>query len=285
MQRKNTKEKHSLKPKEFFLSQKTHPQKSLGQNFIRDPKVLERIGELAELSKEDEVLEIGAGLGALTLFLGEGVGRVIAIEKDRKLLEELKKTVSHLKNVEIISGDALQVDFREFYRGNKIKVVSNLPYSALSPILVRLLEEREIFSMLVLMVQREVGERIIALPGGKEYGSISILVQTYMDAQIKLYVPPSAFWPQPKVQSVVLKLVPLPKPRIHIPDEELYKKIIRAAFSSRRKILANSLSSLFPKEKVEEILESSGIDRKRRAETLSLEEFGRLTEEASYCLK
>jgi 16S rRNA (adenine1518-N6/adenine1519-N6)-dimethyltransferase len=139
--------------------------------------------------------------------------------------------------------------------------------------------------MLVLMVQREVGERIIALPGGKEYGSISILVQTYMDAQIKLYVPPSAFWPQPKVQSVVLKLVPLPKPRIHIPDEELYKKIIRAAFSSRRKILANSLSSLFPKEKVEEILESSGIDRKRRAETLSLEEFGRLTEEASYCLK
>lgn len=268
------------RPKNFFTSDKTHPKKSLGQNFIRDQRVLNRIGEIAELSEEDEVLEIGAGLGALTLFLGKKVKRVIAIEKDVRLLEELKYTVSDLENVEIISGDALQVDLRDFYRGNKIKVVSNLPYSVSSPILVKLIEEREIFSLFVLMLQREVGERITASPGGKEYGSISVLVQAYTDASVELRVSPAAFWPQPKVESVVVKLKPLSSPRIHLQNESLFRKIIRGAFSSRRKIISNSLSSQFPKEKVEEILLRSGIDKKRRAETLSVEEFGKLTEEA-----
>ncbi|HSE84116.1 MAG TPA: 16S rRNA (adenine(1518)-N(6)/adenine(1519)-N(6))-dimethyltransferase RsmA [Thermodesulfobacteriota bacterium] len=266
--------------KEFFISEKKHPKKSLGQNFIIDQRVLDRIGEIAGLSEEDEVLEIGAGLGALTLFLGKKVKRVVAIEKDIRLLEELKSTVSDLGNVEIIPGDALQVDFRGFYRDKKIKVVSNLPYSVSSPILVKLIEEREIFSLFVLMLQREVGERITASPGGKEYGSISVLVQAYTDASVELRVSPAAFWPQPKVDSVVVKLMPLPSPRIRLRNEKLFRKIIRAAFSSRRKIISNSLGSQFPKEKVEEILLRSGIDKKRRAETLSVEEFGRVTEEA-----
>jgi 16S rRNA (adenine1518-N6/adenine1519-N6)-dimethyltransferase len=273
-------EESRQRPKDFFASDKTHPKKSLGQNFIRDPRVLNRIGEIAELSEEDEVLEIGAGLGALTLFLGKRVKKVIAIEKDVRLLEGLKSAVSNLKNVEIIPGDALQVDFRGLYRGRKIKVVSNLPYSVSSPILVKLIEEREIFSLFVLMLQREVGERITASPGGKEYGSISVLVQAYADASIELRVSPAAFWPQPKVESVVVKLIPLSSPRIRLQNERLFRKIIRAAFSSRRKIISNSLGSQFPKEKVEEILLRSGIDKKRRAETLSVEEFGRVTEEA-----
>jgi len=142
------------------------------------------------------------------------------------------------------------------------------------------LEERELFSLLVLMIQREVGERIVALPGSRTYGSLSIAIQTYMDVSIELLVPPEAFWPRPQVDSAVIKLVPLSTPRISIQDEQLFRSIVRAAFSSRRKVLRNSLSSLFPKHKSEQILESSEIDGKRRAETLSIEEFGRLTQEA-----
>lgn len=274
------KSKPGVPPKEFFASDKTHPKKSLGQNFLRDLAVLERIGEIAGLGVQDEVLEIGAGLGALTVFLAKRVKRVIAIEKDGRLIETLDHRVSGLENVEIIHGDALEADFREFDKESKIKVVSNLPYSVSSPILIRLIEEREIFSLFVLMLQREVGERITAPPGGKEYGSLSVLVQTYTDASIELRVPPSAFWPQPQVESVVVKLTPLSIPRIAIPDEKIFRKIIRAAFSSRRKIIGNSLGSRFLKEKVEELLLKSGIDRKRRAETLSVEEFGKLAEEA-----
>lgn len=278
MRKKKTEENSS--PREFFISQKTYPRKSLGQNFIKDSRVLERMGEIADLSKDDEVLEIGAGLGGLTLFLGQKAGRVIAIEKDRRLVEKLKETVSHLKNVEVVPEDALRVEFIRFYGKRRIKVVSNLPYSISSPILIKLLEERETFSLLALMIQREVGERITALPGSRTYGSISVLVQTYMDVSIELHVPPDAFWPRPKVDSVVIKLVPLPNPRIAMPDEKLFRSIVRAAFSSRRKILSNSLCSLLSREKVEEILKLSGIDGKRRAETLSVGEFGRLTEEA-----
>jgi 16S rRNA (adenine1518-N6/adenine1519-N6)-dimethyltransferase len=266
--------------KKFFITQKIRPRKSLGQSFIKDPYVLERIEEIAELSKEDEALEVGAGLGALTVFLAKRVKRVVAIEKDERFLEKLGQILSRLTNVEIISGDVLQLNLREFYRGNKIKVVSNLPYSVSSPILLKLLEEGDIFSLFTIMLQREVGERICAPPGSKQYGSLSVLIQTYMDATVELHVPPEAFWPRPDVHSVVVKLIPLRSPKVYISDEVLYRKIVRAAFSSRRKMLANYLLSIFPKEKVEEILKGSEIDRKRRAETLSLEEFGRLVQSA-----
>jgi 16S rRNA (adenine1518-N6/adenine1519-N6)-dimethyltransferase len=268
-------------PKKFFISQKIRPKKSLGQSFIKDPYVLECIGKIAELSKEDEALEVGAGLGALTVFLAGSVKRVVAVEKDERFVERLRQTLSHLKNVEIICGDVLQLNLREFYRGNKIKVVSNLPYSVSSSILLRLLEERDIFSLLTVMVQREVGERICSLPGGKHYGSLSVFIQMYMDATVELHVSPEAFWPRPGVHSVVVKLIPLRSPRVYVSDGELFSKIVRAAFSSRRKMLGNSLLSIFPKEKVEEILGASEIDRKRRAETLSVEEFGRLVQSTS----
>ncbi len=278
MPNKKKEEKSSLK--KFFVSRNTHPKKSLGQNFLRSADVLERIGEIAGISKDDEVLEVGAGLGALTLFLARKTRRVIAVEKDRRLIEELEKRVSGLKNVEIIPKDALCIEFGEFYGGRKIKVVSNLPYSISSQILIKLVEERELFSLLVLMVQREVGERIAASPGSRAYGSISVIVQTYMEVSIELHVPPDAFWPRPKVDSVVIKLTPLQVPRIPMLDEKLFRSIVRAAFSSRRKTLNNSLRSLLSKEQVEKLLKLSGIDGRRRAETLSVEEFGWLSDEA-----
>jgi 16S rRNA (adenine1518-N6/adenine1519-N6)-dimethyltransferase len=267
-------------PKRILLHDKILPKKSLGQNFIIDLEVLDRMSEIAELTRNDEVLEIGAGLGTLTAFLAERAKRVVAIEMDKRLFEKLNKSFHHLSNLELLMGDVLRINLRELFTGNKMKVVSNLPYSITSPILMKLLENRDIFSLLVIMIQREVGERITASPGGRDYGSISVLLQTFFDISIELTVPPEAFWPKPKVDSVVLKLNPLRNPRIEIRDIEVFKKIVRASFSSRRKILANSHSSLVPKDEVEEILKSAEIDRKRRAETLSIEEFGRLTEEA-----
>jgi 16S rRNA (adenine1518-N6/adenine1519-N6)-dimethyltransferase len=267
-------------PKSILLHDKILPKKRLGQNFIIDLGVLDRMSEIAELTKNDEVLEIGAGLGTLTTYLAERAKRVVAIESDERLFEKLRTSIHRGPNLELILGDALKINFRKLFAGNKMKVISNLPYSISSPILIKLLENRDIFSLLVIMIQREVGQRITASPGGRDYGSISVLLQTFFDISIELLVHPEAFWPKPKVESVVLKLNPLPNPRIEIRDMELFKKIVRASFSSRRKILANSLRSLVPKDRAEAILKSAEIDRKRRAETLSIDEFGRLAEEA-----
>lgn len=266
--------------KKYFHAKNIYPKKTLGQNFIIDIDIINQIVEIAGLSKDDEILEIGAGLGTLTMYLAQKVKRVVAIEKDRKLLKELNKSLSDIKNLELYNEDILQADLKRFYNENKMKVVSNLPYSISSPILIRLLENRELFSLIVIMIQREVGERIAAKPGGREYGSLSVLLQSYMDVSVGLRVPSDAFWPKPKVESVVIKLVPLDKPRIKIPDESLFNKVVRTAFSTRRKILGNALSSLFPKDKLNAILNSSGIDRTRRAETLSIEDFARITEES-----
>lgn len=268
------------KPKKILLPDKILPRKSLGQNFIIDLGVLDRMSEIAGLTKNDEVLEIGAGLGTLTAYLAERAKRVVAIEMDKRLFEKLNASLDHLPNLELIMGDVLRINIRGLSIGNKMKVISNLPYSISSPILIKLLENRDIFSLVVIMIQREVGERITAGPGGRDYGSISVLLQTFFDISIELSVPPEAFWPRPKVDSVVLKLNPLRNPRTKIRDVGLFEKVVRASFSSRRKILANSLRSLFPKDEAEGILKSAEIDRKRRAETLSIEEFGRLTEEA-----
>lgn len=277
---KDPRPRRPYKPKNILLPDKIFPKKRLGQNFIIDLEVLDRMSEIAELTKNDEVLEIGAGLGTLTAYLAERAKRVVAIENDERLFEKLRTSIHHRPRLKLILGDALKIDFRKLFTGNKMKVISNLPYSISSPILIKLLENRDIFSLIVIMIQREVGERITASPGGRDYGSISVLLQTFFDISIELLVHPEAFWPKPKVESVVLKLNPLRNPRIEIRDMELFKKIVRASFSSRRKILANSLRSLITKDEVEAILKSAEIDRKRRAETLSIEEFGRLTEEA-----
>ncbi|MGQ0793085.1 MAG: 16S rRNA (adenine(1518)-N(6)/adenine(1519)-N(6))-dimethyltransferase RsmA [Deltaproteobacteria bacterium] len=266
-------------PKKFFLADNSRPKKSFGQNFLRDRGALERIGQIAELTKDDDVLEIGAGLGALTIFLAERAKSVVAIEKDTRLIERLTEATSQMGNVRIVVADALLVNFRDVHQGGRMKVVSNLPYSVSTPILMKLLEERDMFSSLVLMVQREVGQRLAAPPGGRDYGSISVLVQAFMDVALRLAVPPEAFWPRPKVHSVVLRFAPLATSRIRIADEKSFRAVVRASFSARRKMLVNSLSSAIPKSEAEEILKLAAIDGRRRAETLSIEEFGRLAEE------
>ena len=268
-------------PREHFSEIMGSPSKSLGQNFLKDKNILSKIIGLAELSKEDIVLEIGPGLGALTEELARLAGSVVAIEKDKKLIPHLTDLSNRLGNLKLVSEDSLKVDLRELFQGSGVKVVSNLPYSVSTPILIKLLESRDMFSSLVLMLQLEVGERIASGPGSKKYGSISVLLQTYFDISLEFKVPPSAFWPRPKVYSVVLKMVPLKSPRADIADEQLYEKVIRAAFSSRRKMLGNSLQSAFPKDTVQKALEASGIDPKRRAETLSIEEFAILTNKLS----
>ncbi len=268
-------------PRELFSGHTVSPSKSLGQNFLKDKNILNKIVGLAELTEQDEVLEIGPGLGALTEELAKRAGRVVAIEKDKKLIPRLNELSEGYGNIELISEDSLNVDFRSLFKDGGIKVVSNLPYSVSTPILIKFLEQRDIFSSLVLMLQLEVGERIASGPGSKKYGSISVLLQSYFDITLEFRVPPAAFWPKPKVYSVVLKLIPLKAPRVSIIDDKLYEKVIRAAFSSRRKMLGNSLASAFPKDSVLKALESSGIDHKRRAETLSIEEFAKLTDHIS----
>lgn len=268
-------------PREFFRGEKAFPRKSLGQNFIKDPRVIERIIEAAGLSGEDHVLEIGPGMGALTVALAGKAGRVTAIEKDERVITPLLKLLEPFPNAEVVRADCLKLDFRDLYSGKKLKVVSNLPYSISTPVLIKLLRDRDIFSSLVLMLQLEVGQRITAPPGGRQYGSLSVLIQTYMDAKILFRVPPSAFWPKPKVESAVLRFVPLPRPRVPLADERIHERVLRASFSSRRKMLGNSLRSLLSREAAESVLAACGIDRSRRAETLTIEEYSLLANEVA----
>jgi len=269
-----------FKPRDYFSAENARPSKSLGQNFITDKRVIERIVSEAGITPDDEVLEIGPGLGALTFALARKAARVVAVEKDARLAERLRALLPKWPNVELICGDALDVDFGALYKGRRLKVAANLPYSVSSPILVRLLRSRALFWTLILMLQLEVGERISSPPGGKEYGSLSVLIQTYFDVKLLFRVPPSSFWPAPKVDSVVLKLIPLPEPRVPIADEAVYERILRAAFSSRRKMLGNSLGSALKKGAADRVLAAAGIDRTRRAETLTVEEFGAIYSEA-----
>ena len=194
-----TEEKRSeFKPRDYFSAENARPSKGLGQNFITDKRVIDRIVSEAGITSEDEVLEIGPGLGALTFSLAEKAARVVAVEKDMRLAERLRGLLAEKPNVELIGGDALEVDFAALYKGRRLKVVSNLPYSVSSPILVKLLRKRALFSTLVLMLQLEVGDRISSPPGGKEYGSLSVLVQTFFDVKCSSESLPRPSGPRPR---------------------------------------------------------------------------------------
>lgn len=250
------------------------PLKSLGQNFLLDKNILDQIAETAELTDTDETLEIGAGLGSLTRILAERTGSVTAVEKDVKLIDGLTTALSDYPNITLVHADALKLDFAELMKGHYgIKVVSNLPYSVSSQILMKLFSDRDMFSMFVLMLQRELGERISAPPGGRQRGAISVLIQAYMDVRVEFRAPPRAFWPEPGVESVVLKFVPLAVGKIPEQYDKSFTKVVKAAFSTRRKMLSNSLQSAFDKDDAKIVIDAAGIERSRRAETLSVEEF------------
>lgn len=249
------------------------PRKRFGQNFLRDQHVLDRIVAAADLRPEDRILEIGPGPGALTgRLLATGLP-VLAVEIDRDLGMALQERQA--ENLDIRIGDALRLDWDELLQSPPYKLVANLPYNISSQILFKLLDHRQAFRRLVLMFQKEVGERLLAQQNTRDYGILSVLMQTWFHIERVVKVPPRAFFPPPKVDSVVLRFDPLPEPRVFLHDEALYRKLVKSAFAQRRKTLRNSLlGSGWQGEQIESACQAAGIDPGRRGETLTVEEFG-----------
>lgn len=247
----------------------------LGQNFLIDGNLAQRIVDAAQLQGDECVLEIGPGLGALTQRLVERAAQVTAIELDRGLVAILQDVLGHCPNLRIIRGDARSVPLDELFPpGCRRKAVANLPYYATTPLLFRLLEAQPPFSLMVVMVQREVAERIHARPGSKDYGALSVNVQYQCQVEWIALVPPSVFYPRPEVESAVLRLTPHPGPLPQPPSH--LARVVKVAFSQRRKTLRNALRSGFSPGQVEAALEAAALSGERRAETLTVEEFTRL---------
>ena len=256
------------------------PKKSLGQHFLTDTNIARDIVDAANISKDDIVVEIGPGNGILTRLLAERAKRVIAIEIDERLIDKLREEFGSFNNIEIIAKDALQFPFNEIE--GRFKVAANLPYYITTPIIFHLLESRDRIISMTLMMQREVAERIVAAPGGKDYGVLSIAVQFYAEPALNFIVPPSAFYPKPKVESAVVSFRILEKRRVDVLDEDFFFKVVKAAFSQRRKTLRNALRSAnlpsITDEILDAVLNKTGIDPKRRGETLSIAEFAKLAD-------
>ena len=257
---------------------KLRADKKLGQNFLIDENVVHQIVAAAELSEADTVLEVGPGIGTLTQGLAESKARVVAVELDTRLLPVLATTLNGYDNVRVVHGDILKVNIMEEVGAPSFKVCANLPYYITTPIIFALLEKRLPMERLVAMVQKEVAERMAAQPGGKEYGALSVAIQYYTEPKIAFIVPPTSFIPAPAVDSAVIVCKRREKPPVEVCDEGLFFRVVKAAFSLRRKMLSNSLKNMGIKsERVAKWLELAGVDGKRRAETLSLEDFAKLT--------
>src|SRR4030043_1052133 len=258
------------------------PRKGLGQHFLVYRNILNKVIRTAQVEKGDVVLEVGPGLGEMTLALARLAKHVIAVEIDPKLVEILKKKLADSPNVDVVKGDILTINFRkiDFLEGQKMKVVANLPYQISTPLLFHFIELKEFFSTLTLMLQKEVAERMVAPPGGKDYGPLSIFVQSFLDISLRFFIKPSAFFPPPKVESAVVHMVFKEKPVVELEDEKWFKKVVKGCFSYRRKTLANALkhSELSLPESIELKMEAIGIDPRRRPETLSIQEFANLAE-------
>lgn len=265
---------------------KFHFQKSLGQNFLVDNNIINKIIDGAGIGPEDTVLEIGAGIGTLTRALAERAGKVVVIELDRKLEPILNETLSGLDNIEIHWGNALKVNWDELLKdkseggyglgGKPYKIVANLPYYITTPLMMHALESRYNLSTMVVMIQKEVAERITANPGKKDYGALTVAVNFYSVPGLVTYVPRTVFLPQPEVDSAVIRLDILTDPPVRVPDEKTFFEVVKAAFGQRRKTLANTLgkfSDTVGKAELVGMLNEAGIDPGRRGETLSLKEF------------
>lgn len=281
--------------REFSVSAK----KSLGQNFIIEPQIIERIAAAADCDKQDLVLEIGPGLGSLTQALSEKAGQVVAVEIDKTLLEPLQSSFAEIANIEVVNADALEVDFTELlapYQASGefrpgFMAVANLPYYITTPIIMRFLETDCGWRRLVFMVQKELAARMQAKPGSKDYGALSLAVQYRARAKVAFTVPASVFIPRPKVDSAVIVLERLAQPPIEVQDENLLFAAIRAGFNQRRKTLLNSLQNGqagqggidMDKQQIAAALAMAEIAPSRRAETLTIEEFGRLADALYSC--
>ncbi|MCB2297618.1 16S rRNA (adenine(1518)-N(6)/adenine(1519)-N(6))-dimethyltransferase RsmA [Clostridium tagluense] len=255
--------------------------KGLGQNFLIDDSVLGDVVDGSEVNEEDFVIEIGPGFGTLTRELLKRAKKVCAIELDEKLFPILEEELKDFNNFELIHNDALKVDFNELMGDEKsVKLVANLPYYLTTPIIVNLLTKGYDFKSLTIMIQKEVGVRIDSEPNCKAYGAFSILVQYYCDTKIIRLVPPTAFIPEPKVESIVIRLDRLKEPKVKVKDEALFFSIVRKSFNMRRKTLWNGLKDIgIDKENLLKCFERANIDPVRRGETLSLQEFALLSDE------
>lgn len=265
---------------------KLRADKKLGQNFLIDEQVVRQIVAAAELSEADTVLEVGPGIGTLTQGLAESKAQVVAVELDTRLLPVLATTLEGYDNVRVVHGDILKVNIMEEVGVPNFKVCANLPYYITTPIIFALLEKRLPMERLVAMVQKEVAERMAAQPGGKDYGALSVAIQYYTEPEIAFIVPPTSFIPAPAVDSAVIVCKRREKPPVEVCDEALFFRVVKAAFSLRRKMLNNSLKNMGIKsEQVAKWLELAGVDGKRRAETLSLEDFAKLTNSFNEAVK
>ena len=289
------------------------PAKALGQNFLVNQGILRDIVKAAELTEEDTVLEIGPGLGNLTAELAERAGLVVAVEIDKRLLPILKENLKDYENIRIINADILQIDPAKELAGIGgsssgkgdgslgkggiaegdgslgkgdgspvcLKIVANLPYYITTPVIMKLLESGVKAKTMVFMVQKEVADRMRAAPGGKDYGALSVAVQYYSKPEIIMEVPPNSFIPAPEVCSSVIRLELYDEPPVDIHSEELFFKLVKAAFGQRRKTLVNAINNAgyfgLGKEEIKEILDKAGIGEKQRGETLSLEQFALLS--------
>ena len=256
--------------------------KGLGQNFLTSKEILERIAESAEI--EYGAIEIGLGFGVLTDELAERAEKVVALEIDERLIPVLKDTMSDHDNIKVINADVMKTDMakliEEQFGEKPVSIAANLPYYITTPIITMLLESRLPVKNIVVMVQKEVAERISAAPGSKDYGALTVMCRYFTRPELVCVVPASLFVPQPKVDSAVLRLRVLDKPSVEVSDEKLFFRTVKAAFSQRRKTLLNCLAANFPhgKAALTDILESLGIDPRRRGETLSIAEFAELSE-------
>lgn len=248
--------------------------KKLGQNFLIKRGIVDEIVKAADLQEGEPVLEIGPGIGTLTQGLAQSGANVTAIELDTRLLEVLDTTLAQYSNVTIVHGDVLKLDVPSIMQHEPFKVVANLPYYITTPIIMSLLESRLPIERLVVMVQKEVALRMVAKPGTKDYGALSVAVQYYTEPDIVLDVPPKSFLPAPAVTSSVIRCVLRDKPPVDVVDEKLFFRVVKAGFAQRRKTFANTMKTTgLSKDRIEELLAKANIDGQRRGETFTLQEF------------
>ena len=257
--------------------------KSLGQNFLIDTNVIDRILEGARVKEGDYVIEVGPGIGTLTKEMGRSAEKVVAIEIDKTLIPILEETLEDFPNIEVIYQDILKVNVQELVKeklnGGPVKLVANLPYYITTPIVMKFLEEDIPVTDIVVMVQKEVADRMNAKPNTKDYGALSVAVQYYCDTEIVAKAPRHMFMPQPNVDSTVIGLHVREEQIYHVDNEDIFFKTVKASFGQRRKTLLNSLGGLgfLSKDQIKEALKEANIDEKRRGETLSIEEFASLS--------
>jgi 16S rRNA (adenine1518-N6/adenine1519-N6)-dimethyltransferase len=271
-------------PSKILKSKGIRPDRRLGQTFLDDRNMIAKIIAVLDVQKDDAVIEIGAGTGIMTAEIAKKAGKVVALEIDPYLISILEERLSDFKNVDVVHADVLDFDFASI-RGNlpsgKIKIIGNIPYHISSQILFRLIDYRDNIFLMVLMFQKELADRICAHPGSKNYGIPSVLVDMYTVCTRELNIPGQCFYPKPMVTSSVLKLVIREKPKIELNNHAFFTKIVRLAFSKRRKVLFNNLRCLsqqgYSEDEINKALQNSGVDGRCRGETLTSVQLGELS--------